>query len=109
MAGALSVDVGDRSLAFAVTHVRAVLSSPSLTRVPTAPDVVVGLANVRGDVVPVLDLAVLLGGEPGGGAPFVLVVDTDAGPAGLAVTAMPTTVDSDAGIELVDPDVLVRG
>jgi chemotaxis signal transduction protein len=39
------------------------------TPVPNVPDWILGLANVRGDIVPVVDLRGFLGLEPGGGAP----------------------------------------
>ncbi|MDQ1437555.1 MAG: purine-binding chemotaxis protein CheW [Acidimicrobiaceae bacterium] len=103
--------VGD--VAVALRAVRSVLRAPELTPVPTAPAVVLGLANVRGQVVPVLDGGLLLatdGRAPAalGEAAYVVVVDTAAGPLGLAVSAMP--VPADVAVDdprLVDPDSLV--
>jgi len=74
--------------------------------VPTAPPVVLGLANVRGTVVPVLDTGLLLDDGPIGEAPFVLVVDTARGPAGLAVPTMPVA-DDVPDDEVADADALV--
>lgn len=103
---ALVVDDEAAPLAIDLQRVRSVVAEPALTPVPTAPPSVLGLANVRGDIVPVLDTGVLLGLDPVGQARFVLVVETSRGPAGLAVKAMPVTADV-ADDRLVDPDALV--
>lgn len=103
---ALVVEDEAAPVAIAVAAVRSVVAAPSLAPLPTAPPLVLGLANVRGDVVPVLDTGLLLGLEPLGKAPFVLVVDTKAGPAGLAVLRMPRT-EWVADGRLFDPDQAV--
>ena len=92
-------------LSVAVSTVRSVVANPALTPVPTAPPVVLGLANIRGDVTAVFDSGLLLDLDPLGAAPFVVVVETRAGPAGLAVPCMPrtATVEDD---ELFDPDTV---
>lgn len=105
MARALAIDAAGTPLAFAITDVRAVIPDPSLTPVPTAPPVVLGLTNVRGEVVPVFDTGLIVGGQPIGHAAFVVVVDTSVGVAGFAVSAMPRTTDADD--ETVDPVTLV--
>lgn len=51
-----AVDVGD---------VREVLRTPPLTRLPGAPGYVRGVANLRGEVVPVVDLRLKLGAPEG--------------------------------------------
>ncbi|BAS28787.1 chemotaxis protein CheW [Limnochorda pilosa] len=51
---------GDR-FAVGVTDVREVLRTPPLTRLPGAPPYVRGVANLRGEVVPVVDLRMKLG------------------------------------------------
>lgn len=50
-------------LGIAVDDVREVLRSPRPVPVPTAPDNVVGLLNLRGRIVSVIDLAACLGLE----------------------------------------------
>lgn len=100
--------VGDEAapLAIAVHAVRSVVADPPLTPVPTAPPTVLGLANVRGEIVPVLDTGLLLGLDAVGRAAYVLVVDTARGPAGFAVPAMPVPGDV-ADDHLTDPNALV--
>lgn len=106
MARALVVDDEACPVAVAVDAVRSVIAGVRLTPVPMAPPFVLGLANVRGDIVPVFDTGVLLDRAPLGPTRFVLVVETRAGPAGLSVTGMPRTetVDDD---RLLDPDAVV--
>lgn len=57
------VTVGAQTYAWSVGEVREVLRPQPLTAVPRAPAFVLGLMNVRGLVVTVLDLPALLAGE----------------------------------------------
>jgi purine-binding chemotaxis protein CheW len=71
--------------------VQEVLEPRVVTRLPDAPPSVLGIINVRGVVVGVLDTAVLLGLPPLGTARSVAVVRVARGLAGLAASARPTT------------------
>ena len=90
---ALLLPVGDDLYAIELTQVREVVPAPVVTPIPSAPVGVHGVFNLRGQVVPLLDTAALLG--VGGGAPVdhVAVAMTDLGLAGLAVEAVPSQVD----------------
>ena len=57
---ALIVTAGDQDYAIPVTQVREVLRPGVITRVPGAPNTVLGIVNVRGTIVTVLDLGALL-------------------------------------------------
>jgi purine-binding chemotaxis protein CheW len=57
----LSFSVADEQYAIDVLHVREITQYGRLTRVPAAPACVRGVMNLRGAVVPVVDLAVKLG------------------------------------------------
>lgn len=46
----------DESYALSISRVREVLSVPKITRIPRMPDFVRGVINLRGSVVPVVDL-----------------------------------------------------
>jgi len=59
---ALAVNIGEHSVLVPLEEVGEIASVPSLTRVPRAPAWVKGIANVRGDVVPLFDLSRFLGG-----------------------------------------------
>ncbi|MDB4966311.1 MAG: CheW-like domain [Myxococcales bacterium] len=56
MSDVLVVDVGDRRVAVPVAHVRAISAAGFVTPVPTAPLPVVGVTQLRGQILPVLDV-----------------------------------------------------
>ena len=58
---ALLMPVGPDWYAIATESVREVVARPMLTAVPTGPDALVGLFNLRGEIVPLFDTAALLG------------------------------------------------
>jgi purine-binding chemotaxis protein CheW len=86
---ALLVPVGLDLYAVSMDGVREVVRAPLLTRLPTAPALVLGLFNLRGEIVPLLDTPVLMGLSRLPGWSFVAVVRSSLGPAGLAASALP--------------------
>jgi purine-binding chemotaxis protein CheW len=48
--------MGDQKYAFSVNHIREVLLTKKLTKLPQMPEYIQGIINLRGLVVPVLDL-----------------------------------------------------
>jgi purine-binding chemotaxis protein CheW len=83
------VPVGDDLYAVPIGWVREVVAASTLTPLVTAPPMVLGLFNVRGEIVPLFDSASLLGvGRP---APvvFAVVLRTHLGPVGLSASAFP--------------------
>jgi purine-binding chemotaxis protein CheW len=60
----LTFSVAGESYAVDVLHVREVVEVMPITRVPSLPAAVRGVVNLRGAVVPVVDLGVRLGGAP---------------------------------------------
>ena len=83
--------VGDELYAVPMELVRKVVADPPITMLVTAPPVVLGLFNLRGQIVPLFDTAVLLGVGSVDEAKFtfVAVVQTPYGLAGLAATGLP--------------------
>jgi len=57
----LSFQLAGEEFAFGILRVKEILEYDTLTRVPNAPPAVRGVINLRGAVVPVLDLAQLFG------------------------------------------------
>jgi purine-binding chemotaxis protein CheW len=53
--------LGDEGFAVNVSRVREILDLSEITRVPTAPDYMRGVVNVRGSAVPVVDLRLKFG------------------------------------------------
>ena len=86
---ALVLPVGADLYAVPMTSVREVVSRPPSTSVPTAPKSVVGVFNLRGEIVPLFDTSQLLGTPTPDAVTHTAVVLTAAGPAGLVATGAP--------------------
>ena len=68
-----------------LSQVRTVVMPRPLSRVPRAPPAMLGIMNLRGRVVGVVDLAALLGQPPGRSPGKVLLIDRGRTDLGLAV------------------------
>ena len=89
---ALLIPLGLDLYAVPMESVREVMASPLLCSLPTAPAAVLGLFNLRGEIVPLFDTAALLGVGRLSAWPFVAVVETPLGPAGLGGDALPESM-----------------
>lgn len=99
-----------RSFGLPVESVREVIRPLPVTRIPHAPPGVLGLINLRGQVVPMIDLRGRMGraGAPPGGRGVQVILHTDDGPVGLLVDEVGHVLDmSDADFDL--PPETVRG
>jgi purine-binding chemotaxis protein CheW len=94
----LLLPVGHDLYALPVEWAREVVAAPAVTPLATAPAVVLGLFNLRGQIVPLLDTATLLDVGPAGPMAFAVVVSCAEGPVGLATTAIPQRAVLDASI-----------
>ncbi len=89
---ALLIPVATETYAVPLGTVREVVVAPKVTPLPTAPNAVRGVFNLRGDVVPLFDTGRILGLAPIVGEPYAVLVETEHGVAGLLATDMPVTV-----------------
>ena len=96
---ALLLPVGPDMYALPLEGAREVVAAPSVTSLVTAPSVVLGLFNLRGQIVPLFDTAALLGTGTIAAAEFAVVVERPEGLVGLATTGLPRreTLDEPAG------------
>ncbi len=92
----LTFRVGDQLYALPAEQVAEIIRLPTVARVPQAPRGLLGLANLRGIVLPVASLQGLLGGEPGTDAATRAIVLDGAAPVALAVDAVEALVSVDA-------------
>jgi purine-binding chemotaxis protein CheW len=82
--------LGDERYAFSSEQVLEVRALSHLTRLPSAPAFVAGLVNVRGRIVPVLDLRPLFGlSSPPGTARSIVLVSSARGSIGVLATDQP--------------------
>ena len=87
--------LGEEHYAFALDSVQQVISAPRVSRLPVVDTSLLGLINVRGEIVPLFDLAVLTGTGKRGASDFAILVVTSQGPAALGVAVMPESADID--------------
>jgi len=91
---ALLLPVGNDLYAVDMVVTREVVAAPDIEPLPTAPATVVGVFNLRGEIVPVFDTSMLLGlGRGDGSVPYACVVETPLGPAALVMSAMGTAAE----------------
>ena len=83
---ALLLRVGEDTYAVPIEVAREVLGATTVTPLPTAPPSVLGLCNVRGEIIPVFDTGVLLGLTAVTSTTAVAIIETALGPAGLAIS-----------------------
>jgi len=93
--------------------VREILPATEPTRIPGTPAAVLGLVNVRGTLVPVVDCAAAVGLAGANGAGTLVLVDRQGKPVALAVeevldlvTVAASALDDHAALPGVRPDLV---
>ena len=102
----LTFALGEESYAVAIRGIREVVRLGSFTRVPNVPDFIVGIVNLRGEIVSILDLRYFLGmsspalsyrdaagQESAGDQAMIILVETKGALVGLLVDAIKDTVE----------------
>lgn len=100
--------VGGHYLGVGVLDVQEVLRGQRLTPVPLAPDSVTGLINLRGQIVPALEMRKILGLEPrdADAEPLSIVVCTEQGAVSLQVDEIGDVLELDgSSFELAPQNV----
>jgi len=89
--------VGELFFGVDVLRVQEVLCFQHMTRVPQAPEVIEGLINLRGQIVPAIDMRRRLGLPPRAGeqTPMNMVVRTEDGAISLLVDEIGDVMDAD--------------
>lgn len=86
---ALLLPVGSDLYALPLDWAREVVAAPAVTKLVTAPAAVLGLFNLRGQIIPLLDSAALLGTGTTETPEFAVVIEGADGLAGLATSGVP--------------------
>lgn len=89
----ITVTAGGEALALVTDRVQAITRRPRLTRVPRAPEAMLGIANVNGTVLPVISLARLRGRAEG--ISSRLIVFEGEAPCGLLVDEIGAVVENE--------------
>jgi chemotaxis-related protein WspB len=84
----LSFQLGDRSYAMPCAHVLEIVPMVTLDRVPDGPRYLAGQLDYRGRIVPVIDLATLVVGEPCRPSLSTRIVVVEQSAAGAAMPAI---------------------
>jgi purine-binding chemotaxis protein CheW len=97
--------------ALPATTVREIVAPPPITRLPNAPEHVRGVMNLRGRIVPVIDLRRRLGLEPAAldGESCVIVLDAGSASAPAPVGAIVDSVCEVAAIDRAEVEPLPSG
>jgi len=110
---ALTVSVAGQRLAIPANDVAEVIRHPAVTRLPLSPRGLIGVANLRGTVIPIVSLATLLGEDKADASSLrVVVVGTDR-PVGLTVDDVSSLEQSDRlrsgenPVRFIDVDALM--
>ncbi len=93
----LTFQAGDLILYISTRHVIEILNNYSITNLPLVPPYIKGIINLRGQVLPVVDIQMRMGkseAECGGGA-CIIVLDIDSVSLGIVVDSVRQVIDID--------------
>lgn len=94
----LVMAVNEGFFAVPMASVHQVLRNPRVTRIPLAPAGLLGVVNVRGEIVPYLDTGVLTDTGSLTEPPFAVLVSGEAEMVALAADALPIAADFEAPV-----------
>lgn len=89
----LVMAANDAYFAVRMELVQQVLRHPLVTRIPLSPPGLLGVVNVRGEIVPLLDTAVLTGTGTLSETPFAVLVSGGEDTVALAAQQLPIAAD----------------
>lgn len=106
---------GDEEYALQIDQIKEVVITPNITRMPQTPSYIKGVANIRGNIIAIMDLEEMFNlrrtNTATDGKNFTLVVESEDVKMGLLVREVPNTLsvpaaDFDESVNIVhDPNV----
>lgn len=111
----ISFNIGSEKFGVEILMVQEIIMMSDITEIPNAPDFVEGVINLRGNIIPVLDLRkrLRLRGAPArpqrDPGTRILVVDIDEKITGFIVDSVAKVLTIPAGRILPPPDIIVAG
>jgi purine-binding chemotaxis protein CheW len=98
----LVIAAGSAYFAVPMATVHQVLRHPLVTRIPLSPAALLGVVNVRGEVVPLLDTAVLTATGSLKAPPFAVLVSSGDEMVALGAEELPIAADFDEPVRAGD-------
>ncbi len=111
----ISFNIGTEQFGVEILMVQEIIMMSDVTEIPNAPDFVEGVINLRGNIIPVLDLRKRLrlrGGQaaqPLTAGTRILVVDVDENITGFIVDSVSKVLSVPASRVFPPPDIIVAG
>lgn len=103
----VAFEMGGERFGLEIGCVREVALLPEVTPVPSMPEWLVGVVNLRGEVVPVVDLQTALGASEGRtGGDRMIVVEIETRPVGIVVAGVPRIERADPAAVEPAPDLV---
>jgi purine-binding chemotaxis protein CheW len=99
--------IGQEAYAMPVRHVREVVSLGEVTVVPGSRPEMLGARNLRGQILPVIDLALLLGISASASSGCLLVAEADGRAAGFAVDSVSEVSELRDPVEETESGLLI--
>lgn len=92
----LSFNVGNECFAVPLLKVREVIGMPEVTAIPQAPAHVVGIINLRGQIITIFDLRSRLGSGTKGEQPTVIICEMPFGQMGMIVDMVSSVLSAES-------------
>jgi purine-binding chemotaxis protein CheW len=111
----ISFAIGSERFGVQILVIQEIIMMSTITEIPNAPDFVEGVINLRGNIIPVLDLRKRLrlrgGARPGGHKPGtrILVVEIDDSVTGFIVDSVAKVITVPASKISPPPDIVMAG
>lgn len=111
----ISFTIGSEQFGVRILTVQEIIMMSHITEIPNAPDFVEGVINLRGNIIPVLDLRKRLrlrGSSPAEGhkpGQRILVVETEGNVTGFIVDSVSKVLSVPASRILPPPEIIVAG
>lgn len=92
----LSFNVGNERFAIPLLKVREVIGMPEVTMIPQPPAHVVGIINLRGQIITIFDLRSRLGSKNEGEQPTVIICEMSFGQMGMIVDMVSSVLSAES-------------
>ncbi len=104
--------IGEDRFALDIMMVQEIISKPEITTLPNAPDFIEGVINLRGDIIPVIELRKrysIPASLDGAGATRIIIVDINGRITGFLVDSVSKVFKVDKNLIKPPPDIVTAG